>query len=542
MADQNVANDANKGTQNPTQATGGQPQGAVQTAATGTAPAVATTGPATTAAPEQPKVVPQSVGVAEGAEAPQIGEDQLKKREETMKMVKQVAPDSEQQRLALDDIYVERSNNIRMEESYTEESIQEMMNQIDAAGGLLQSVVVVPITPSPKNGGKSFGLIIGFRRMLALKRLAEQDPKYSRNIPVIIAKGMRSNAGVRLLQMLENVGRKDLTPMEEAYTIKAILKDESFTQSDVADMLGKSNTTISNLLSFLDFPEEIQKKIAGGDLSYSNARLLRKKIPQDHWMDVLDIAVNKKPADFEKYVDDISGKYNPGASTTDGGTSSSSDSDVQREPTMLRNTQIEKVYLPFLEEQAGKVDGTEKKYTEKDIMEVRQDTLKTVLRKNDTNLAKIIAPHLEEVKKKEDEEKAQAESTAKAEKFWKEQVRKAEAYQTAQNKPDPRNPDKQPIGTATAYGKVLTDVYNMKDEERQALGFELPKTKEDAALVLRQHHVKMAEEREESQKKREEKNRKKQAEEEAKSRALENAGQQPQGVVTHPVTEANPQA
>lgn len=452
---------------------------------------------------------------------PQLNAEQLQKRETVLQMINKVGGKSTSARIPLDEIYVDRSNNIRQDASYTDEDIQVLMEQIKTAGGLLQPLVVIPNQPKAENGGRKLALIIGFRRSIALKRLEGEGFDVSA-IPVLIVEGLRNNAAIRMLQMLENVGRKDLTAMEKAITIRQILDDPNanFTQSQVGNMLGMTPATVTKLLSFLQFPEEIQEAINDGRLGFHNADRMRRDIPESHWAATLDIAINKPSKDFDKYCDEIRSQYDPARRTTDEegeeGAEASDDKDTQRAPTMLRSRQVENVFIPYLKEQATKVDATEKKYTEADILKARVDTLETVLLKGDTGLAKLMAPHLAEVKAKEEAEEKQAEATKKEETFYKGLVKKAEELHKQVNKPDPSKADKPQTPLAAVYVSVINDaiaeyhdaekdsdeVKGQKAVKREALGFALPTDRAVFGQKLREHHVAIDKARKEAAEKR----------------------------------------
>lgn len=471
-----------------------------------------------------------------------LSPEQAKSRESVIGMIRRVGAEAESLRADISDIYVDRAKNIRNEASYTEESITLMMDQIRAAHGLLQPIICIPVPPNAENGGRSLELIIGFRRSIAIKKLCEEDPAWGQNIPIIVAKGLANDGAIKLLQMLENVGRQDLTQMEKAITIKQILDDPqaNFSQTEVSQMLGLGISQVSKLLSFLNFPEEIQAEINAGNLGFHNADRLRRDIPESHWVATLDIARNYSQIDFDKYCDDAQARYNPekaakkaaesDEASPDADGIAADTGDTQRAPTMLRSRDMEKVFLPFLQELKGKVDSTEKKYTEQDIMNARIDTLNTVMLKTDTNLSKLIAPHLEEVKQKEQQEKDNAEATKNEDKWWRTQVKAAETLFKDTNKPDPTNPDKPTIHLTQAYVQVINDAFALSDADRQALGFALPATKEEAGKKLRETHAVMNTERvaaAAAKKKRDEEKAAKDAEEAAAAEAATDAAGTP---------------
>src|ERR1043165_6959139 len=95
---------------------------------------------------------------------------------ETVENMKRVIPESRLERVNLDDIWVDKAENVRHHASYTEEDVEEMMGQIEPYGGLPQPIGLFESAPAPENGNKKYALCYGFRRTLALQRLAESSP------------------------------------------------------------------------------------------------------------------------------------------------------------------------------------------------------------------------------------------------------------------------------------------------------------------------------------------------------------------------------
>ena len=74
--------------------------------------------------------------------------------------------------------------------------------------------------------------------------------------------------------MLENLQRSNLTPIEEAKTYQTILKLDNITQDELAQNLGKSQSTIANKLRLLTLDEEVQTALLNSQISERHARSL----------------------------------------------------------------------------------------------------------------------------------------------------------------------------------------------------------------------------------------------------------------------------
>jgi len=76
------------------------------------------------------------------------------------------------------------------------------------------------------------------------------------------------------MALIENIQREDLNPIEEAMALQRLQQEFQLTQQQVADAVGKSRVTISNLLRLIALPEEIKRLLSHGDLEMGHARAL----------------------------------------------------------------------------------------------------------------------------------------------------------------------------------------------------------------------------------------------------------------------------
>ena len=371
----------------------------------------------------------------------------------------------------LDKVFVSKAENVRdmNADAYSEESIGEMMAQIEAVGGLMQPIGITKVVPSEATENKQYMLVWGFRRTLALLALAADDPKYAKNVPAkLVTKGGESQGATRFIQILENT-RENLNPMEAALAINEALTDKEcdFNQTDIARMLGTPVSTISNLMRLLRLPPQVQELISSGKLSHGHAKLLLGRVPETLWGKEAIKASGMTYGDWQNYLDKEYSTDEEDEGTEEGGKKSSS----QKPAKMLRSTEVSK-YLGFFAEKAKKADATNKTYTEKDLIAAREDTLKTVLLNPDTALSKEIQPYLEQLAKQEQAEEQQAEAKKAEEKFYKEQVKRLEEILDAPV--DPSKPNAPRPMLSEVYTQVGLEIFKLNDEQRKALGFQLP--------------------------------------------------------------------
>ncbi|MNZ19647.1 putative chromosome-partitioning protein ParB [compost metagenome] len=76
------------------------------------------------------------------------------------------------------------------------------------------------------------------------------------------------------MALIENIQREDLNPIEEAIALQRLQQEFQLTQQQVAEAVGKSRATITNLLRLIGLPEEIKTLLSHGDLEMGHARAL----------------------------------------------------------------------------------------------------------------------------------------------------------------------------------------------------------------------------------------------------------------------------
>ncbi|MEP0073815.1 MAG: ParB/RepB/Spo0J family partition protein [Marinomonas sp.] len=126
--------------------------------------------------------------------------------------------------------------------------------------GIMQPIVVRP------NGHNQYEIIAGERRWRAAK-LADLT-----QVPVIIRHVEDADAVV--LALIENIQREDLNPVEEALALQRLIEDFNLTQQEVADTVGKSRSTVANLLRLLGLTPEVRRLLEHGDIEMGHARAL----------------------------------------------------------------------------------------------------------------------------------------------------------------------------------------------------------------------------------------------------------------------------
>jgi len=136
--------------------------------------------------------------------------------------------------------------------------------------GLLQPLVVRQEGLAP-DGDMQYVIIAGGRRYAALKLLLARpldDATRARIVRVRVIVNESDAAERRVLQLIENLQREDLSPVEEARSFKEIMRVEGLTTLALAARVHRSQGYIDERLRLLRY-EEIEAAVEGGWLTKS---------------------------------------------------------------------------------------------------------------------------------------------------------------------------------------------------------------------------------------------------------------------------------
>lgn len=139
------------------------------------------------------------------------------------------------------------------------EKLQELADSIRAQG-IIQPVIV------RKLGQDKYEIVAGERRWRAAQLAGLQQ------VPVVV-KDIDDRATMAIA-LIENIQRQDLNPLEEAEALRRLLDEFTMTHQQIADAVGKSRVTVTNLLRLIDLHPEAKKLLINGQLEMGHARAL----------------------------------------------------------------------------------------------------------------------------------------------------------------------------------------------------------------------------------------------------------------------------
>lgn len=151
-----------------------------------------------------------------------------------------------------------KPNPFQPRRSFDETALAELAASIKASG-LLQPLIV-------RTNGTSFELIAGERRWRAIQQLGWAK------VPVVVKEA--DDRQLLTLALIENLQRDDLTPIDEATGYQRLMDEFTMPQAEVARLVGKDRSTVSNSLRLLKLPADVQTMLEQRELTEGHARAL----------------------------------------------------------------------------------------------------------------------------------------------------------------------------------------------------------------------------------------------------------------------------
>ncbi len=172
---------------------------------------------------------------------------------------------------------------MRLETDY---GIDEMVESIKANG--IQNPLML------KQVKNEYQLVSGHRRLKAAKLIGLDT------VPAIVYSNILDKDAA-LKGMVDNLNRKELTPLEQANGYKGLMEQFGFKQGDLARALGVSQSIISEYVRTLEMlPVQVMKAVNGGRIKFAHARVLLRLGTQEEMLEYFD-----KIIDEELTVDEL---------------------------------------------------------------------------------------------------------------------------------------------------------------------------------------------------------------------------------------------
>lgn len=152
-------------------------------------------------------------------------------------------------------------NSSQPRKYFNEEAIMELSQSIKSYG------IIQPLSLR-KLSEDSYEIVAGERRFRAAK-LADLN-----EVPAIIVNIDEKDSA--FIALLENIQREDLNFIEEAEAYKNLIQEYNYTQAQLAQVIGKKQSTIANKLRVLKLDSELRKLLLENNLTERHGRALLK--------------------------------------------------------------------------------------------------------------------------------------------------------------------------------------------------------------------------------------------------------------------------
>ena len=246
----------------------------------------------------------------------------------------------------------------------------------ELAASIKEKGVLQPITLRPVEGKATpYELVMGERRWRASKK-AGHETVHS------IIKTLTDDEA-RDITLVENLQRKDLTPMEEARGIQAHVDAHGGNKSETARVVGKSLTYVENKLALLTLPREVQNMLEAGIINEAQGRVIlevegpEKQVEGAKLAQKLQLTATQLRGRLQKHI-----KKGVGASTSGGEPSG------ERKPTSFKqlSTSLVSVYEALEGFEVADLGGDEKSLKNREMLRKQTALVRQSLARIETAL------------------------------------------------------------------------------------------------------------------------------------------------------------
>ena len=152
---------------------------------------------------------------------------------------------------------------------FNPEALEELANSIRTQG-LMQPIIVRPV------GGERYEIIAGERRWRAVQMAGLGEI-------AVIVRDVPDEAAIAMA-LIENIQREDLNAIEEAVALQRLQQEFGLTHEQIAEAVGKSRTTVTNIMRLLGLAPEVRDHLEAGRLEMGHGRALLTLPPEQQVM------------------------------------------------------------------------------------------------------------------------------------------------------------------------------------------------------------------------------------------------------------------
>lgn len=201
------------------------------------------------------------------------------------------AAEEEKGSIRLVDINDIQPNNEQPRKNFSDEELEELSASIKQFG------VLQPLIVREKNG--KYEIVAGERRYRASKLAGLKE------LPIIV----KDFSDVETLQvsLIENIQRENLNPMELAYAYNLLMERFDLTQEEVADKVGKSRSSVANIIRLMNLTPYIQEKLREEVITFGHARAILSIKDKKLQKQITDYVIEKQLSvrETEKYIQSL---------------------------------------------------------------------------------------------------------------------------------------------------------------------------------------------------------------------------------------------
>ncbi|MCT8977608.1 nucleoid occlusion protein [Clostridium sp. CX1] len=161
---------------------------------------------------------------------------------------------------------------------FDEEALEELSQSINTYG------IIQPLSVR-RLGENRYELVAGERRLRAAKKAGLEE------VPVIVVDITDSESAA--IALLENLQRENLNFLEEAEAYYNLIRDHSYTQEKLAQLIGKKQSTIANKIRLLKLEHKIRIMLLESNLTERHARALLKLPDEKLQEKVLKVVIKR---------------------------------------------------------------------------------------------------------------------------------------------------------------------------------------------------------------------------------------------------------